>query len=169
MAGIRNEVIFGSNVDFTGAAIATPQVTVDGQLLIGSTIAPNIRIGTLTSTDGSVTFTYVTPNLDLSASSTATAYTPVTFVMSPYTVLATDAYLGVATSGGAITILLPNAPALGRIFQVTDATGNAVANPITVTTVGGIVLINGAATFPINGPFGSFSFIFNNLGAYEVF
>jgi hypothetical protein len=40
------------NVDFTGNAIASPQVTLDGQLLIGSTTAPHIQVNTLTAGTG---------------------------------------------------------------------------------------------------------------------
>lgn len=52
-------VMFALNVDFTGNSLTegTAQVTTDGQLLIGSSVAPNIRIGTLGSSDGSITWT----------------------------------------------------------------------------------------------------------------
>lgn len=52
MAGIRNSTLFGDNVDFSGATIASPQVTTNGQLLIGSTVAPNIRVGNLIAGTG---------------------------------------------------------------------------------------------------------------------
>lgn len=52
MAGIRDEVIYGSNVDFSGASLPSGQMTTDGQLLIGSTASPNIKVGTLTGGTG---------------------------------------------------------------------------------------------------------------------
>lgn len=62
MAGFQNdsnlkEILFADNVDFTGGATPTGQMTTNGQLLIGSSVAPNIRVGTLTSSDGSIGFT----------------------------------------------------------------------------------------------------------------
>lgn len=49
-------VMYALNVDFTGNSLTsgTAQVTQNGQLLIGSSTAPNIRVGTLGSSDGSI-------------------------------------------------------------------------------------------------------------------
>ena len=55
MAGFSNETMYANNVNFSGAK--SPAVTLDGQLMIGATAAPNIRIGTLSSSDSSVTIT----------------------------------------------------------------------------------------------------------------
>ena len=55
--GTGQKVMFADNVDFSGAATPTGQFTTNGQLLIGSTIAPHITIGSLSSSDGSVTIT----------------------------------------------------------------------------------------------------------------
>ena len=93
------------------------------------------------------------------------AYTSVT--TTPYVVLSTDEYLGVTTSSLAITIELPNAPATGRTYTIKDSTGNASTNNITVTTVGGAVLIDGATTFVMNTNYESINVIFNGTN-YEV-
>lgn len=52
-------VLYALNVDFTGNSLVagTAQVTSNGQLLIGSSVAPNIRVGTLGSSDSSITWT----------------------------------------------------------------------------------------------------------------
>lgn len=73
MAGFRNDTMFANNVDFTGSISVSPQVTSNGQLLIGSTVAPNIRVGSLTSTAGTITITVGagTINLDLAGGTTA--------------------------------------------------------------------------------------------------
>lgn len=73
MAGFNNGTMYADNVDFTGSATPAPQVTTNGQLLIGSTVAPNIRVGTLTSTGGTITVTpgAGTINLDLAGGSLA--------------------------------------------------------------------------------------------------
>lgn len=87
---------------------------------------------------------------------------------SPYVVLATDQYLSVDCSGGAITIQLPNVPATGRVFTVKDSTGSANTNNITVTTVGGVVLIDGATTYVMNTQYSAINVIFNGT-AYEIY
>jgi hypothetical protein len=46
----------------------SPDPTTDAQILIGSTAAPNIKLGTLTSPDSSVTIGYSSPNITLSVS-----------------------------------------------------------------------------------------------------
>ena len=86
---------------------------------------------------------------------------------TPYVALTTDIYLSVAT-GVARTIQLPNAPSTGRYFAVKDVTGTANTNNITVTTVGGIVTIDGSTSFVINQAYGSSQFIFNGT-SYEAF
>jgi hypothetical protein len=59
MPGFDNGVMFADNVDFTGTGVSfgSAQVTQNGQLLIGSAVAPKIRVGTLGSSDGSITWT----------------------------------------------------------------------------------------------------------------
>jgi hypothetical protein len=60
-----NSIVFADNVDFSGNHPQSRQITTDGQLLIGSTTAPNIRTGNIVSSDGSVLATYSSPNLNL--------------------------------------------------------------------------------------------------------
>lgn len=52
MAGFDNEVMYADNVDFSGGTPVTGKVTLNGQILIGSTVAPNIRVATLTAAPG---------------------------------------------------------------------------------------------------------------------
>ncbi len=87
---------------------------------------------------------------------------------SPYVVLNTDDFIGVTTSSIPITIELPNAPVTGRVWTVKDVSGLAGTNNVTVTTVGGIVLIDGAATFVMNTAWESITVLFNG-SAYLVF
>jgi trimeric autotransporter adhesin len=58
-------IVYADNVDFSGSAAPTPKVTTNGQLLIGSTAAPNILVGSLTSPMGTVTIGYSSPNITL--------------------------------------------------------------------------------------------------------
>lgn len=87
---------------------------------------------------------------------------------TPYVVLPTDDFLGVDSSGGPITIQLPNTVATGRVFTIKDIAGSAAINNITVTTVGGIVLIDGITTFVMNTAYESIQVLFNGT-QYFVF
>lgn len=78
--GFENDVLVCNNVNFNANA-AKPhlaQVTTDGQLLIGATAYPNIKVGTLTSPDGSVAFGYSSPNITLSIPALTTVVTKLT-------------------------------------------------------------------------------------------
>lgn len=79
MAGFRNsgaiDIMFSDNVDFSGAAIPSPTVIADGQLLIGATATPNIRVNTLTQGAG-ITITNGAGTITIAAGgSVATTYT----------------------------------------------------------------------------------------------
>ena len=80
----------------------------------------------------------------------------------------TNKVWAVNTSGGAVTIRLPNAPATGRVYYIKDSNGTAAASNITVTTVGEAVNIDGATSFVMNTAYESISVIFDG-SAYEVF
>lgn len=93
--------------------------------------------------------------------------TPVNHAISPYNVLSTDQYLKVDTSD-VVTLKFPNAPTTGRYWIIKDATGNAAAKNITVTTVGGAVNIDGATSYTIATNYEAITVIFDGT-AYEVF
>lgn len=95
-------------------------------------------------------------------------YVNVTFADSPYTVLLVDTYISVDSSGGAVTILLPNDALLGEPYVVKDRTGDAATNNITITTVGGIVNIDGNTSFVMDNDFQATSIIGNGL-TYELY
>jgi hypothetical protein len=52
VAGINQDVLYGSNVDFTGSFPVSGQINLDGELLIGAAVAPFIRAGLLTGSGG---------------------------------------------------------------------------------------------------------------------
>lgn len=93
--------------------------------------------------------------------------TPINFASSPYTVLTADQYLSVDTSGGAITVNLPNTTTTGRVVYIKDATGNAATNNITITTTGGVVNLDGATSFVISNSYGMIAVIWNGV-SYEI-
>lgn len=65
MAGFRNDTVYADNVDFTGNSSVSPKILNDGELLIGSSVAPNIRVGTIVSTDSYVTITNNSGQIDI--------------------------------------------------------------------------------------------------------
>lgn len=87
---------------------------------------------------------------------------------TPYVVLSTDYFISVDASGGAKQVNLPNAPTTGQVFKIKDRLGNAAANNITVTTVGGAVNIDSTTSYVISSNYGSISVIFNG-SFYEIF
>jgi hypothetical protein len=80
---------------------------------------------------------------------------------TPYVVTATDQIVGIDSTGAIKTVQLPNAPSTGRWITIKDAAGTAAAFNITVTTVGGVVLIDGAATFTMNSAYQSVTVVFD--------
>lgn len=121
----------------------------------------------LTNTGGSVNITAtenVTDAVNITASGAASALNldagtgsirfgsgwvvPVTSVnnaASPYTVLGTDYFISVDTSGGAVTVTLPAATGLaGRTYVIRDTGGAAAVSNITIGG-GGTNLVGGGA------------------------
>lgn len=86
-----------------------------------------------------------------------------------YVVLSTDDYISCNSTAGLITVQLPNAPTvLYDRFVIKDRTGTAPTFSIVVTTVGGAVLIDGAATYTFTDPYESLEILWNGT-SYETF
>lgn len=121
------------------------------------------------STDGSANQVLVTDGAGtVTWQDVAENFWSITTVNStPYVVLSTDYYLSVDTSGAAITIQLPNTTTTGRVIRIKDASGNAATNNLTVTTVGGVVTIDGLTSQVLTVNYESISVIWNGT-SYEV-
>lgn len=127
MAGFDNDVVYASNVDFTGSATVTGRVTTDGQLLIGSTVSPNVRVGTLGSSDGSITWT-------LGNGTITGQVSPATWIDqgSGTTLTINSNYFATAAE----TLTLPASPAQGsKISVIVDTTGAVVIQANTGQTI----------------------------------
>ncbi len=117
MPGFNNSVMYADNVDFTGSSPVNARVTTDGQLLIGSTAAPNIRVGnivpgagaTVTNGAGTITIGLAGP--------LGFSWQVVTSATNVNPILTFNGYI----TGGAVltTFLLPAAANIGDIFIVT--------------------------------------------------
>jgi len=155
-------VIEGGTGDtsFTAYAVITGGTTATGALQTVSGVGSANQV--LTSNGAGQLPTWQ------SVGATLLTITTVNNAASPYTVLSSDEFIAVDTSGGAVTLRLPNAPATGRVIFIKDAKGTSATNNISVTTVGGIVTIDGQTTYTIPVNYFSMNVIFDGT-TYEVF
>lgn len=149
-SGFDNDVLNAINVDFRQTVPVVGQMTQNGQLLIGSAVAPFIRAGFLTSADASVTFTYGNGTIDLKAAGgggniTLTGDSGGGLVGNAFTLAGSGS---IATSGAGSTITT----------ALTGLTNHAIligAGTSTITklgpnaTAGKVVMSAGAAADPI--------------------
>jgi len=141
---VRKGVLFSSNINcITGLG------TLDYADLLFAASSANINVTTQNVIQSNNTLPYVNAP------------------SSPFTVLSIHQMISVDCSGGAIQVNLPNAPSNFQRFIIKDRTGSAATHNITVTTPGGAVLIDGAATYIIANNYGSITVVFNG-SSYEV-
>lgn len=65
MSGFDNEVVYANNWDYRGVTPVSGQVTVSGQLPIGTGGSPAILVGKITSPGGTITVGYSSPNITI--------------------------------------------------------------------------------------------------------
>lgn len=160
-----NGLIYGQGG--AGTNLASLAEATDGQIPIGSTGNPPV-LATLTA-GSNITIANGPGSITINANGGGIVdITSIDNTDSPYIVLSTDEYLSCDVSLGVLTIQLPNAPTTGRVIIIKDSAGNCAANNITVTTVGGVVTIDGGTSFVMNTNYESISVIFNGT-SYEVF
>lgn len=134
MPGFANSVMYADNVRFDGGDYPG-QVTTDGQLLIGSTVAPNIRVGSITSTGTTLTVTpgAGTINLETGASVpilfTAENASTCTPALGNLNIVGT-ATNGISTTAAGSTMTISMASPLAADFSFTNA---VAATPREVT------------------------------------
>lgn len=160
-----NGLIYGGGG--AGTNLGALAAATNGQLPIGNAGNPP-TMATLTAGTG-ISITNGAGSITIATSGALTFnYTSVNHAASPYTVLSTDEYIAADVSGGVVTIKLPNAPAIGRVFIIKDTFATAAINNITVTTVGGAVTIDGTTSYLMKTNYQSIEVIFNGT-SYEVF
>jgi len=93
MPGFNNGVMYADNVQFNGDK-SPASVTTNGQLLIGNSGTPHIRVGTLTSPGSTVTIGYSAPNITVDVSGSAVVQT-----------LTPDSGVALAPTAGTIPVL----------------------------------------------------------------
>jgi hypothetical protein len=115
MAGFSNDTMHAINVDFTGNAHVQPQVTANGQLLIGSTAAPYIRVGTLTPGAG-IGILNGSGTITISALTAGFAWNEVTSATNPNSIVKENGYI--PKGAGVVTFVLPATAAQGDCFKI---------------------------------------------------
>lgn len=107
-------------------------------------------------------------NLLLTLNEVAPAYTNITGVSS-YVVIDNDYYISIDTSGGPVTINLPNTTTSYRQLIIKDRTGNSSSNNVTIQSVTpGTAKIDGKDDYVFTDNFESIELLFNGTN-YESF
>jgi hypothetical protein len=151
-----NAMVYGSAAgSLTSLAVAT-----NGQVPIGSTGNPPV-LATISAGAG-ISITNAPGSITIAHTGAAPIYAYTEPGAYPYDVLSTDYLVGVDTAA-ARTIRMPNAPTTGSMWVIKDVVGNAAAQNISVTTVGGAVLIDVAATYTMNVNYASITLFFNGV------
>lgn len=155
----------GGNFNFSGSIAGGS--AANGAVLFSSTGAGEMDVAV--QVDNSTII--INASNQLQATGSYFNYTAISFADSPYTVLSTDYYISVDSSGGLVVINFPNAPTAKRSWVVKDRTGNA-SNPnnnIQLTTPGGVVTFDGQTTYTIYANYASVNVLANSTPTYEVY
>jgi len=132
MAGFYSDgtedVVVADNVNFTGTT-SVGEVNADGQLLIGSSIAPFLKAALLTSSDGSVTFTPGHNTLSLQVAGGTTTGKTIT-----------------GNSGGALSPTAGNWNIVGTGSLTSAGAGSTLTFSLTGLTANTVLYGQGSAT-----------------------
>lgn len=118
MAGFENDVLVATNVNFNPTAPKPHPgiVTADGQLLIGASVAPFIRAGTLTAGSG-ISITNGAGSITISSPGTISTWNQRSSGTNPNAISVFNGYI--AVGGSLVTFTLPTTAAVGDVFMVT--------------------------------------------------
>jgi hypothetical protein len=113
MAGFDNDNVYFSGIDTRGVKPVVNQMTTDGQLLIGATATPHIRVATLTAGSG-IGISNGAGSITISNTSSSVIWSVVT-VDASFTVNTGT----VANKAGLLTMTLPASAAVGDLIEIT--------------------------------------------------
>lgn len=154
--------MYANNVDFSGSATVTGQFTTNGQMLIGSTAAPNVKVGTIAN-GNNMTWTYGSGTAQANLTGTTNHAVQVGNASGSLTSLGTGSSGQVLQSGGALadpaysTATYPStATGTGTILRAngTNWVATTATYPNTAGTAGkvlisdGINIVSSTPTFP---------------------
>ena len=144
MAGFRNTILYADNVDFVNSPPnITPQITQNGQLLIGNASGPKIQSGFLTSIDSSITITNGPGTIDLAANASAVGKTitgDTGGALSPtagnWNILGSHG-INTSGSGSTLTVAINNAITLGDLSAISAGSSALTAQTGDITITAG--------------------------------
>ena len=146
------------NVTVQSSGANTIQIMGPGTKLVATVIL----VSGTTAASWSAQYTLNSPG------TTVQTVTSVAIGASPYTTVAIDSFIACQSSGGAITIRLPNAPQTGRTYIIKDSSGAAATSNITITTVSGAINIDGQTSVKIVSNYGSLNVIWDGA-TYQIY
>lgn len=114
MPGFNNGVMYANNVRFDGAGYPG-EVTTDGQLLIGSTAAPNIKVSTLTPGNG-IAIANGSGTITISGSGGGFLWHEITSATNPNSLSAENGYI--SKGAPVVVFTLPAAASIGDTFKI---------------------------------------------------
>ena len=98
------------------------------------------------------------------------AVTLINFGMSPYSVLSSDDFIGVDSTGGAVTLLFPSNPAVGTTFIVKDVGGAGFTNNITLNPISGTCYFdNVIGNYVMNTSYQSVNLVYVGSNKYYIY
>jgi hypothetical protein len=151
-----SNVATGSIITAGGVGIAKNAYVGANLRVIGTTEATNVATGSTVLSGGLGVAKNVFIGGDLYAPKVGV--TTITDAQSPYTVLATDSYIGVDNNANAVTVNLPAGTA-GRKITIYDYAGTASLGTITIDA-DGAEEINGAGTTTLTTDYQSVTLLF---------
>jgi hypothetical protein len=166
LTGTTNHCIQIGNA--TGSLTSLAAAT-NGQIPIGSTLLDPVMATITATANTNITIIDGPGSITISGSTAPILdYKFIDDLASPYNALLTDLYISCDTFLNVITVKLPDAPVTGKYWIIKDHRGTASLFNITVTTVSGLITIDGVNNFIINTDYDVNQFIFNGTN-YEVF
>lgn len=156
MSGFDNDVVNCKNWDFRQTSPVQGQATSGGDLPIGTGGSPEIEVGQIVSSDGSITVSYSNPNIDISAGSSIPttivtdtgSATPVANILN----LSGGAGIDTSGSGNTITLIvdLTELPTVATTYAGDSGTATPAANTLTLAGGTGIDTAAAGSTVTFN-------------------
>ncbi len=113
MAGFDNDNVYFGGIDTRGVKPVVNQMTTNGQLLIGSTATPHIKVGTLTAGTG-VSISNGSGSITINAVGSGMTWQNIS---ASQTLAVNNGYQ--CTGGAGLALLLPPVSAIGDVIEIT--------------------------------------------------
>lgn len=156
MSGFDNDVVNCKNWDFRETSPVQGQATSGGDLPIGTGGSPEIEVGQIVSSDGSITVSYSNPNIDISAGSSIPttivtdtgSATPVANILN----LSGGAGIDTTGSGNTVTLVvdLTELPTVATTYAGDSGSATPAANTLTLAGGTGIDTTAAGSTVTFN-------------------